>query len=60
MDEQSNPVSNTGTVSTPIARGPGKPKGYPKPAGSGRKPGQGNRVTRDVKAAALRKGPSMV
>lgn len=34
----------------PLPRGPGKPKGYPKPPTSGRKPGQRNR--RSIEAVA--------
>lgn len=46
--------ANSATETATIPRRPGKPKGHPKPPGSGRRPGTPNRATADVKAAARR------
>lgn len=57
MDETANNSDNIGPHATVPRRGPGRPKGLPKPPGSGRQPGTPNRVTRDIREAAGKHGP---
>lgn len=54
MSETDNIQANIDSELPSIGRRPGKPKGLPKPTGSGRKPGTPNHVTRDVRAAAAK------
>lgn len=54
MGKSANDQANNVTELPSIGHRIGKPKGYPKPAGSGRKPGTPNRATRDVREAAAK------
>lgn len=56
MPRVENNSANIEAESAPARRRPGRPKGLPKPPGSGRKPGTPNRVTRDVREAAGKHG----
>lgn len=56
-------VAGSGSASPPRAaprRRPGKPLGYPKPPGSGRKPGTPNRITKEIRAVAQKHGAKAV
>ena len=57
MVEDANISDNIEPSEAPIPRRPGRPKGLPKPPGSGRKKNTPNRVTRDVREAAAKHGP---
>lgn len=52
MEDQANNVANRDGQSVVSGRRPGRPKGLPRPAGSGRKKGTPNRATRDLREAA--------
>ncbi|OYX39021.1 MULTISPECIES: hypothetical protein [unclassified Sphingomonas] len=52
MNDEANIQANKPDDLPVVGRRRGKPKGHPKPEGSGRKPGVPNRATRDVRAAA--------
>ncbi len=54
VDQDTNISANIAPDPASIPRRPGRPKGLPKPPGSGRKKGVTNRATRDVKEAAQR------
>ena len=45
-------MSDSAVVELPLSRGPGAPKGRPKPVGSGRRPGVKNKVTREIRVLA--------
>ena len=45
-------MSDFAAIALPLSRGPGAPKGRPRPVGSGRRPGVMNLVTREIKALA--------
>ena len=57
MTQDANNSDNNASSEAAIPRRPGRPKGLPKPASSGRQPGTPNRVTRDVREAAAKHGP---
>ena len=52
MDDSGKHQANSSGEIPAIGRRPGRPKGLPKPPGSGRQPGTPNRCTADVKAVA--------
>jgi hypothetical protein len=54
MDEIGNHSANLGAGAARIGARPGKPKGHPKPPGSGRQKGTPNRITRDIREAAAK------
>lgn len=56
MDQDANISDNIGFDPAPIPRRPGRPKGLPKPPGSGRQKGVTNRVTKDIREAAGKHG----
>jgi hypothetical protein len=60
MTENSQHLSNQPAEMAADARRPGRPRGIPKPAGSGRKKGTPNKVTADIKALALKRAPAML
>jgi len=60
MDEDGKHGANFQGEMASIARRPGRPKGLPKPPGSGRQPGTPNKISRDVKELALKDGPKML
>lgn len=57
MLDESKQSDNIAADTASVRRGPGRPRGLPKPPGSGRQKGTPNRVTRDIRAAAAKHGP---
>ena len=60
MDEDGKHGANFQGEMASVARRPGRPKGLPKPPGSGRQVGTPNKISRDVKELALKDGPKML
>lgn len=60
VDIDSKQSANETALAPVIGRRPGKPKGHPKPPGSGRQKGQRNRVTVEIKELAQLHGPKML
>lgn len=52
MTDESKHSDNIGTEEQPVRRRPGRPKGLPKPPGSGRQKGTPNKVGRDARELA--------
>lgn len=60
MTDLGNLSANVVPPKTPERRRPGKPKGHPKPPGSGRAKGTPNRATKEIREIAQRHGPTAI